>query len=167
MVLADKVPHLVNICGIAIDLSALPVPSHSESGQPFYDSFLASSAAQSVYFGKRTVSFSETSKESAAGTSWEIKATITFPNSDEKRAQRIEEFLKAKFLVVQLSGGKALLLGRNDYLQNAKPTIKIKSSEQLTSVEFTTTSMVPTGFLPGYNPGLLPHSVPVNLLNAS
>ncbi len=167
MVLAEKVPYLKNICGIAIDLSALPVPSYSESGQPFYDSFLASSAAQSVYFGKRSVSFSEESKETAAGTSWEIKASITFPNSDAQRAHRIEEFRKAKYLIVQLSGGNALFLGRNDYFQNTTPTIKIKSNEQLTMVEFSPLAMMPTGFLPNYNPGLLPHDVPVNLLNAS
>ena len=167
MVLAEKVPHLKNICGIAIDLSAVPVPSVSESGQPFYDSYLSSSAAQSVYFGKRSVSFSETSKESAAGTSWEIKASITFPNSDKNRALRIEEFRKAKFLIVQLSGGNALLVGRNDYSQNTAPVIKIKSDEQLTTVEFIVTSIMPTGLLPDHNSALLPHDVPVNLLNAS
>lgn len=167
MVLAEKVPHLKNICGIAIDLSAVPMPSSSEGSQKFFDSFLTSSAAQSVYFGKRSVSFSETSKDSPAGTSWEIKASITFPNSDKNRALRIEEFRKAKFLIVQLSGGNALLLGRNDYFQNAAPQIKIKSDEQLTTVEFMVTSMMPTGFLPDYNAALLPHDVPVNLLNAS
>ena len=167
MLLAEKVPYLKNICGIAIDLSAVPVPSSSEGTQKFFDSYLTSSAAQTVYFGKRSVSFSEVSKESPAGIFFEIKASITFPNSDNNRSLRIEEFRKAKFLIVQLSGGNTLLLGRNDYNQNAAPVIKIKSDEQLTTVEFICNSIAPTGLLPDYNAGLLPHDVPVNLLNAS
>ena len=167
MDLSVKVPYLKNICGIAIDLSSLPIPSSSVAGQPFYDSYLASSAAQSVYFGKSSVSFSEVSKEHKAGDYFEQKVQLSFPNSDAERALRIEEFRKAKFLVVQLSGGNALLLGRNDYFQNALPTIKISSNAQLTTVEFTSTSMMPVGLLPEYNSGLLPHSVPVNLLNAN
>lgn len=166
MNLSERVPNLKNICGIAIDLSAVPIPSYSTAGQPFYDSFLAQSNAQPVYYGKRNVKFLETSKENAAGTYWEISLEIQFPNNDNQRALRTAEFLKAKYVIIQLSGGSALLLGRNDFFQNAKPRVKIKNNEQITSVEFTTNSIIQLGFLPDYNSGMLPHSIPVNLLNA-
>ncbi|MGI0106754.1 hypothetical protein [Salinimicrobium sp. WS361] len=167
MILSQKVPNLSNICGIALDFSAVPVPSYADYGQPFYDSYLLESNAQSVYFGKRTVSFSEDLMESPAGDYYQIKVSIQFPSNDKERAKRIEEFRKAKFVMVQLNGGRVLLIGRNDFFQNAKPRVKIKSNEQLTAVEFITTSISPTGFLPDYNAGLFPHSIPINFLNAS
>ena len=166
MILASRVPNLKNICGIAIDLSAVPAPSYSENNQPFYDSYLLESAAQSVYFGKRSVKFEESGKESRAGLSYEVKVSITFPGSDKDRALRIEEFRKAKYVIVQLSGGLTFLIGRNDFLQNTKPSVEIKTTEQLVQVTYTVETMAPSGFLPEYNSGLLPHSVPVNLLNA-
>jgi len=166
MILSQRVPHLKNICGVAIDLSAFPVPSYSENTQSFYDSFLTTSNSKPVYFGKRTVKFSETSKESRAGIYYETTIEIQFPNSDENRALRIEEMRKAKFVIISLSGGNVFLVGRNDFFQNAKPSFKIQSDEQLTAVKYTAVSMFPSGFLPQYNAGLLPHSIPVNLLNA-
>jgi hypothetical protein len=167
MNLAEKVPNLSNICGIALDFSAAPIPSYAEFGQPFYDSYLQSSEAQSVYFGKRSVSFTENIKESPAGDFWEIKVNIQFPNNDKDRVLRIEEFRKAKYILVQLTGGKVLIVGRNDFFQNTKPKVKIKNTEQLTAVEFTAISLAATGFLPEYNAGLFPHSIPINFLNAS
>lgn len=163
----SKVPNLNNICGIAIDLSALPVPSYSESGQPFYDSYLLESNAQSIYYGKRTISFQEVSKKSKAGTSFESSCSITFPSTDKERSLRIAELLKTKYLIIKLSSGLSFLLGRNDYHQNADPSIKIASDEQLSTLKFSVNSIFPSGFLPKYNSGLLPHSIPVNLLNSN
>lgn len=167
MNLSDKVPNLSNICGIALDFSAAPVPSYADFGQPFYDSYMVESNAKSVYFGKRSVSFSEEIKESPAGDFWEIKVGIQFPSNDKDRVLRIEEFRKAKYVLVQLSGGRVLLIGRNDFFQNTKIKVKIKNTEQLTAVEFTALSISATGFLPEYNAGLFPHSIPINFLNAS
>jgi len=164
---SSKVPNLNNICGIAIDLSSLPVPSYSETGQPFYDSYLLESNSQSIYYGKRTVKFEENSKKSRSGISFECTCSITFPSVDKDRSIRIEELLKTKFLIIKLSSGLSFLMGRNDYHQNADPLIKIDSDEQLSTVKFTVNSIFPTGFLPQYNSGLLPHSIPVNLLNTN
>lgn len=166
MDLSSRVPYLKNICGIAIDLSAVPLPSFSEGDQPFNDSYLVETNAKTVYYGKRSVRFAEVSKNSPAGMYFETTVEIQFPNSDASRSLRIEELRKAKFVIVNLSGGGAFLIGRNDFHQNAKPVIKFQSNEQLTSVSFTSSSMFPTGLLPQYNAGLLPHSIPVNLLNA-
>lgn len=167
MILAEKVANLSNICGIALDFSAAPIPSYSDYGQRFYDSYLVGSAAQVVYYGKRTVSFSENLKQSRAGDYWEIKFSMQFPSNDKDRVLRIEEFRKAKYILVQLNSGKVLLIGRNDITQNAKPKVNIKNTEQLTLVEFITLSIAPSGFLPDYNAGLFPHSIPVNFLNAT
>lgn len=167
MLLSDKVPNLTNICGVAIDLSAYPMPSYSDSNQNFYDSYLVETSAQSVYYGKRTVKFSEVKKEDRAGDYWEVSASIQFPSNDKDRVLRLEEFRKTRFVVLVLSNKLAMILGRNDYFQNARPKIKIESDEQLTAVKFTWNSIAPTGFLPDYNAALLPHDVPVNLLNAN
>jgi hypothetical protein len=166
MNLAERVPYLKNICGVAIDLSALPVPSHSTGSQLFYDSFLIQSQPKPVYYGKRSVRFSENTKQSRAGIFYETTVEIQFPNSDLNRSLRIEEMRKAQYVIVQLSGGGAILVGRNDWYQNAKPAFKMTSDEQITSVKYTAISMFSSGFLPQYNSGLLPHSIPVNLLNA-
>lgn len=167
MNLSEKVPNLKNICGVAIDLSALPVPSYSENSQLFYDSFLLTTQAQSVYYGKRSIKFSEVSKKSRAGIFYETTVEIQFPNSDTERSLRIEEMRKAQYIIVSLSGGGAILVGRNDYFQNTKPAVKIQSDEQLTLVQYTAVSMFPSGFLPQYNAGMLPHSIPVNLITAN
>ena len=167
MLLSQKVPNLTNICGVAIDLSAYPVPSYSGNNQNFYDSYLASSNSQSVYYGKQSVRFKEVKKDDRAGDYWEISMSLQFPSTDKERALRLEEFRKARFVILQLSNNLSMILGRNDYFQNARPKIKIESDEQLTAVQFTWRSIVQTGFLPDYNEALLPHSVPVNLLNAN
>jgi len=167
MLLSQRPPNLTYICGVAIDLTAIPVPSYSENSQSFYDSYLADSGAESVYYGKKSVRFSENKKESRSGDYWEISAEITFPVTDKNRALRLEKFRKARYMILKLSNGLAFLIGRNDYYQNARPKIQIQNTEHFSRVKFTVKSIVQTGFLPDYNEALLPHSVPVNLLNAN
>lgn len=167
MNLAEKVSRLRNICGIAIDLSAVPIASYSENSQSFFDSYLVESSAEAVYFGKKNVSFSEASKSSRAGNFWESEVQIQFPGTDKNRAKRIEKFRQARYLVVNVTGGLSFFLGRNDYYQNARPKVEIKTNEHLIQVKYTFTQIYPTGFLPEYNGAVLPHSVPVNLLNAN
>lgn len=142
------------------------MPSYSTANQNFYDSYLLESEAKQVYFGKRSVSFSEKSKPTRAGDIWTAELSIQFPVTDNKRALRLVEFLKAKYVLVQLSSGQSLYLGRNDFFQNTAPKITIKTGEHLSQVKFTQESIMPTGFLPEYNGDLLPHDVPVNLMNS-
>ncbi|MBO2546081.1 hypothetical protein J0871_16820 [Salegentibacter sp. BDJ18] len=166
MILSSRVPNLKNICGIAIDLSALPMPSYSAANQNFYDSYLLESSAKSAYFGKRSVSFREKSKPTRAGDIWTTELSIQFPGTDSKRAVRLDEFRKAKFVLVQLSNGQSFYMGRNDFFQNTPPVIEIQTDQQLCQVKFTVESIMQTGFLPEYNGDLLPHDVPVNLTNS-
>jgi hypothetical protein len=166
MILASRVPNLKNVCGIAIDLSAIAVPSYSTANQNFYDSYLLESNAKGVYFGKRSVRFSEQARSTRAGFLWQTTVEIQFPATDHQRAHRLEEFCKAKYIVVQLNSGHTFYLGRNDWYQNAAPKIEIQSDAHLAKVKFNIESIMPSGFLPEYNGQLLPHDVPVNLMNS-
>jgi len=165
MILSSRVPNLKNICGVAIDLSAVPMPSYSPANQNFYDSYLFQSESKSVYFGKRSVSFSEKAKPTRAGHIWTVALSIQFPVTDNNRALRLEEFLKAKYVLIQLNSKHSFYMGRNDFFQNTPPKVEIKTNEHSSQVKFTQEAIMPTGFLPEYNGDLLPHDVPVNLMN--
>lgn len=165
MDLSQRADNNLHVCGIEIDFTSLVFPEAYTGEQPFYNSVSINSDFQSVYYSKGKVSFKEDSSESKAGVSYNQKVSFRFPNSDGKRAERIEEFRKARFVVIKFSDKSKLMVGRNDFDQNAKPKIKISSNTKTTLVEFSSNSIFPLGYFTYLEDTGFPIEIPINFIN--
>lgn len=147
MGLLDRVNVNPNICGIELafagDLTAATIPDW----QQFYNSVMTGTDFAKTYMGLGSVSFSEESETSNSGTSYKQAVTIRFPSSDGNRSERIALMDKVKFVKLKLTTGRDLVIGRNDYKQNARPRIKIKTNQKTAEVVFETVSIFPSGFV--------------------
>src|SRR5690606_41671855 len=60
---------------------------------------------------------------------------LSFPEKfDSSRADRIAQLHKIKFITLNLSNGKALIIGRNDFYQNTKPKVSVESNHRITQL---------------------------------
>lgn len=96
-----------------------------------------------LYFSKGSFNFSENGQETESGFLYKSQAVFRFPSNDSKRAQRIEEFTKAKFLEMILNDGTSFIMGRNDVFQNRKPSVSFASTFHLTEVKISSESIQP------------------------
>ncbi|OIQ22026.1 MAG: hypothetical protein BM557_01210 [Flavobacterium sp. MedPE-SWcel] len=159
----DKVKALPNICGIEISTTGTMLPATIEGYEPFYNTIPSGADFKKTYTGKAAVAFREESTESNAGISYKQKLTIQFPVSDKARAKRLAYMQQVKYIKIVLSTGKNLLLGRNDFEQNIRPQVTIKTDERLGQVTFNTVSIFPTGYTPSLDTGL-PAMFPISFI---
>jgi len=146
MVLLDKVLDNVNICDIEISFVANLLPSIDPLWQPFYNATIQNNDFTPTYFSKGSIDFKEESETTSAGIKYKQKFSFRFPCADAIRAERISLLLTAKFLRFKLTNGFWLTVGRNDYFQNTKPLLKIKTNKQLCDLEGETQSIYPTAY---------------------
>lgn len=165
MDLSKKVLVLPNICGIELDASGIAVPSHGTSLQPFYNSVVQNAQVSKTYFSPGKISFTEEGVDSRAGIIWKQTLAFSFPSNDPLRITRIQEFIKAKYIYIKLSGGMVFYFGRNDWTQNSKPKIAIKNNNKLTQVTYTLQSIFPAGFTNGSFDFNLTETFPINFYN--
>jgi hypothetical protein len=154
-----------NICGIELDYSGIAVPAYEDFQQRFYDSRMLGSNRKGVYYGPRTVNFSEVSDTTRAGIFFKQTITLQFSNFDHQVIDRLNSFLKVKYIHLRNSSGKEFVIGRNDVTQNRKPKVELKRSLNVTQVMFTTESITPSGFNDSHLNLGLPHDVPVYLFD--
>lgn len=147
MTLLSKVSGTPFICKIYLDFNGSLTAVNGAVQQNFSDSQGNHYTWKETHFGRKTVSYSETEKESKAGSSYQQKLQITFPNQDNLRADRIEKIKTAKFVRLELSNGNSIALGRNDYYQNKKLSITQKSDALKTTITFSCLTMFTSGIL--------------------
>jgi hypothetical protein len=138
-----------NICRVELAFEGSIVPANIPLWQPFYNSALIDAQFHKTAIGLGSVAFAEESQESPAGISYKQSVSIRFPTTDEKRSERIALMMKARYVKVHLSTGRNFVIGRNDYTQNARPKIKVKTNQKTAEVEFETVSIFPTGYMAG------------------
>jgi hypothetical protein len=160
-----RVNSVPNICGIDLAFSGFMLPSFLDSYNRFFDAIPVGTNFQEVYFGKASVGFDEESDDTAAGPSYKQTVTIQFPTADTQRSLRLSMMHKVRFVRLKLNNGTALVIGRNDFEQNARPRIQSKTNERLGQVTFTTVSIFPTGYSMPIPQGVLPQTFPVNLID--
>lgn len=163
MQLLDKVFSNVHLCGVELSFDGAAIPSIIQGWQPFYNSIIENYDFQKAYASLSGIEYSEESIDSNAGNSYKQKVVFRFPNSDNNRASRIELLKKVKFIKLKQTNGLDILIGRNDFYQNAKPKLKIKQNEQLCEVSFESSSIAPSGYSPSSSnmyglPSLIPLS---------
>ena len=165
MALFDKVKSVPNICGVELAFNGDLLPSIIEGYQPFINSLMQNTDFTKTYFGVGSVSFSEESDDNAAGDSWTQKLVIRFPSSDDSRAYRLATFHKVKFIRIKLTNGRDLVMGRNDFTQNARPLVKTSTNANIGQAEFQTVSITPLGYTPNPDAGGLPDFIPLDLIS--
>ena len=165
MEISNKVLVLPNICGIEIDAQGFATPSISPSLQPFYNTIVQNSEAKEAYFSPSKIKFNEEAKQTRAGLTWSQTLSFQFPSNDPLRLMRIKEYIKAKYIYIKLSGGMVFYFGRNDFYQNAKPKINIKSNNKITQISYSLESAFAIGFTNGSFDFNLEEGFPVNFYN--
>lgn len=167
MQVLEKVNNNPSICGIELDFTGELSPTFSQPYQNFFNSKANQLTWVNAYFGKRTVSFSETSKIDQNQNLYYIQTvSIKFPSNDAQRSERINVLSKVKFVKITLTNGSSLVIGRNDFFQNKKPKFQVTSDEKSTTVKYTSSSIFPTGFaelqdISQISDQLLPAGVPL------
>ena len=143
----DRVKVNPNICGVEVAFTGELTASSIPDWQQFYNSSMFATDFTKTYVGLGSVSFGEESEYSLAGTSYKQSVTIRFPSNDANRAERIELMQKVKFLKLKLTNGRDIVIGRNDYKQNARPKIKTETNIKTAEVKFQTIAISPAGFV--------------------
>lgn len=152
-----------NICDISVSFSGELIPSTIDGWQRFYNSIGVDIEFFKLYFRKASVSFSEQSNQGNSGVYYTQKVTLSFPERfDGSRADRIAQLHKIKFVTLNMSNGKSLVLGRNDFNQNTKPKIAIQSNNKFVQLSLEFQSIFPTGYIPNIDAFGLPTFFPVS-----
>ena len=163
MELLDQVKVNPNICGVELAFTGSLLASNIPEWQQFYNTAMIATDFSKTYIGLGSVSFAEESIESGAGTSYKQSITLRFPSSDGNRSERLALMQTVKFIKLKLTNGLDLVIGRNDYVQNARPKIKIKTNVKTAEVEFETISMFPSGYTAELDAFGLPILIPITL----
>lgn len=151
MQLTDRVKDNPNICGVELGFSGELLAANIPEWQPFFNSSMLGIDFTKTHIGLGSVAFAEESEDSPAGTSYKQSVTIRFPSTDKNRSERIALMNKVRFVKIKLTNGLDLVIGRNDFEQNARPRIKIKTNTKTAEAEFATVSVFPAGFVPNPN----------------
>lgn len=147
MSVLDRVAENPTICGIELAFAGALTPSDILGWQEFANSFMEGMSFAPVHFGFGSVSFGEESATSVAGTAWKQTLSIRLPVTDSLRSQRLELIAKARFIKIKLSNDKQIVIGRNDFNQNARPKITVKANHKIAEIEFSTVSIFPSGYI--------------------
>lgn len=159
-------PNLIqNVCEIQLATSAVIKPAPFGSLQPFSNTYVETTAAKAVHFGKSSVALAQEGKTTKAGLLWEQTLKLRFPNGDLLQSARIQEYCKVKFIYVKMSEGLVFFFGRNDYFQNAPISVDIKNTPNIVEVSYTSSSIFPIGLTNGAADHLLGEDIPVNFFN--
>lgn len=162
MELLDRVNINPNICGVQLAFNGQLTAANIPDWQPFYNSTQFAVDFTKTYIGLGSVQFEEESDSGLAGTSYKQSVVIRFPVNDANRSDRVELLQNVKFIKLLLTDGRELVIGRNDYLQNARPKIKTKTNIKTAEAEFQTVSMFSAGFVSDINSVGLPTLIPIS-----
>lgn len=163
MEVLDRVTVNPNICGVELAFSGELTAANIPDWQPFYNASMFAMDFSKTYIGLGSVAFAEESDESPAGTSYKQSVTIRFPSTDKNRSERIALMDKVRFVKLKLTNGLDLVIGRNDFTQNARPRIKTKTNIKTAEAVFETVSIFPSGFVSDANAVGLPTLIPISL----
>lgn len=147
MSLHDRVNENPTICGVELGFGGELKPSTVFNFQRFSNSIMVNNNFTETYISLGGVSFGEESDLKPAGFLYKQTVSFRFPATDQFRSERLELMTKVRFLKLKLSNGLDLVIGRNDFNQNARPKISIKSNLKIGEIEFTTVSIFPVGFV--------------------
>lgn len=115
--------------------------------EQFYSSRIINQEFEDIYFGKGSFSFSESSSQTDEGVIYQQNLSFAFPSNDQFRAERIDKLHQVQLVELQLNNGMHMLIGRNDYTNNAKIPVTSRSNLQKSSIEISNQSDKPASFV--------------------
>lgn len=163
MELLDRVNINPNICGVQLAFNGELTAANIPDWQPFFNSSQFAVDFTKTYVGLGSISFEEESATIAAGVTYKQTVVIRFPANDKNRADRINLLQNVRFVKLILTDGRELVIGRNDFKQNARPKIKIKTNIKTAEVTFETVSIFPSGFVADEHSVGVPSLIPISL----
>lgn len=163
MAILDRVTVNPNICGVELAFTGQLSAANIPDWQQFYNSSMIDTDFTKTYIGLGSVAFAEENQVSPAGSFYKQVVTIRFPSTDGNRSERIALMDQVKFIKLKLTSGRDLVIGRNDYIQNARPKITIKTNIKTAEAVFETVSMFSSGFVANPNINSIYGLIPVIL----
>lgn len=160
MQIFSKILSNIHLCGVYVSFSGDMTPSNIDGFQRFNNHIPSFSNFEKIASPISKIQFQESSKQTNAGLVFTQEVTFQFSGSDAFQAQRIEMFHLIKYLGLELNNGKRLVIGRNDYFQNAKPNIEVANNAQGLVIALSSRSIMASGFVP--TPKFYPYLIPVN-----
>lgn len=148
MDILDRVTTSSNICKVHLAFSGVASPSVIQGWQPFYNTLFTDAVFNKTYASLSSIDFDETESESPAGPFYTQLISFRFPVTDKHRAERIALLRKIKFVKLSFTNGLDLVVGRNDFTQNARPSIKVKTNAKLCEVTIECKSTFPAAYTP-------------------
>ena len=163
MQVLERVKDNPNICGVELGFAGALLAANIPDWQQFYNSSMLAIDFSKTHIGLGSVAFAEESDDSPAGTYYKQSVTIRFPSTDKNRSERIALMDRVIFVKLKLTNGLDLVIGRNDFEQNARPRIKIKTNIKTAEAVFETVSVFPSGFVANSDTYGLPTLIPISL----
>lgn len=157
------------ICKIYLDFVGNLVPITNEGRINFANSTSDTLTWNQIDFTKSNISFRETSSKKKEGALFTQSLSISFKNDFSMKADKLELLEKTKFIAMELSNGKKIVFGRNDFFQNKLPIKTFSTVLGRTTVTFKAESIFSFGYveintISDFIDFLIPLDSPVNLL---
>ena len=159
--LAEKSTEKPFICGVAYSRSLKSYPKTGENG--FVNTSLLSDVFEDLYASISAIAFNQKSTNTRSGVYFTQQLRLQFPNGDAFMAARIQELMRARYMIIKLTNGRSLIIGRNDVDQNTRPKITIESNTRTTQVTFESQSIFPAGHFNDLSGKLLPQLIPLSI----
>ena len=160
---SKKVSSAPNICKVYLDFTGKSL-AYNPSSATFHDTIVTNGLIKETYFHKSTIQFSEISIETAAGTKFEQRLSISFNNNDQDRSKRLLQLIGVKHIILKLDTGEVLCIGRNDYVQNKKPNLETTNTHIKTQADFSCESIIPASNYIGNILINLPGIIPLDFI---
>lgn len=163
MSLSAKIKDLPLICGVLLSFDTNFSPlSSAEYLQSFFDTDVTDPDIEFVYTTKSKTRFQETSQTTRSGVEYSQNLTISMPIGSVKRSIYIDKVHRVQQVVIKLTNGRHLILGRNDVKTNTAPKISYKADERIAVFQFKAKSMFPMGYTDLESLLGFPFIIPVN-----
>lgn len=130
----------------------------------FIDTLLLEAAYQDIYASLSAIQFVQKSSSSRSGDSFLQQLRFQFPNGDKQMGSRIQEILQTRYMIMKLTNGEFMIIGRNDIDQNTRPKITTESNTRTTQITFECVSIFPAGRFTDLSGKLLPDFVPLSFM---
>ena len=157
------------ICKMYLDFVGNLVPIKNEDRINFANSTSDTLIWNQIEFTKSNISFRETSSKKKEGSLFKQSLSISFKNDFSIKADKLALLEKTRFIQMELSNGKKLVFGRNDFFQNKLPIKTFSTTVGRTTVTFKSESIFSFGYveintISDFIDFLIPVENPINLL---
>lgn len=147
MAFTQKIEDKPYICGVLLSYDSAITPQVSaDILQNFFDTEITSPDLQAIYTTSSKSSFNEQSASSRSGTIYTQSVSISMPVGSISRSIDIAKLHLVSHLVLKLTNGRYIFIGRNDSQQNTRPKVKYQADQKIGTFQFETKTMFPVGY---------------------